>query len=268
MLFNEKLFREILTSEPEDFLLKVCKNYKRIGTNFQVVSFEDKLKQYHSTSMGILLGNALEVIIREYLVDKGAILLPEDYVRGMKCDQIFSFCGKIVLIEQKIRDDHDSTKKRGQVLNYVSKKDQINEINEEVKSTMWFIDPFFQKNQKFYREEIGDELLYGEEIELFFKEVFQDDRCKGFFKELENFVAKQRETLVSLNLVDATVDYKELTPRELLDILSDEYNKEGIAKHLFGGAIPYEGILVEALLRRKTPINQELISLLKEKIDE
>lgn len=40
-------------------------------------------------------------------------------------DQCFKFNNKVYFIEQKIRDDHDSTKKRGQIENFEKKLNEM-----------------------------------------------------------------------------------------------------------------------------------------------
>ncbi|MBQ7578191.1 MAG: hypothetical protein IJT21_08005 [Synergistaceae bacterium] len=92
-------------------------------------------------------------------------------------DKLFRRENIIYLIEQKIRDDHDSTKKRGQYNNFREKFLSLAEIYPdcEIKAVMWFIDDSLKKNQKFYNEQAASEkfyrvnvyILYG--IELFTK---------------------------------------------------------------------------------------------------
>ena len=58
------------------------------------------------------------------------------------------------MIEQKMRDDHDSTKKRGQFENFLKKVSYLKEKfpNKEIEAGMWFVDNSLVKNKKYYLE--------------------------------------------------------------------------------------------------------------------
>lgn len=90
-------------------------------------------------------------------------------------DQFFKIGEKIYFIEHKIRDDHDSTKKRGQIENFEKKLTAVREIykNKEVSGIMYFIDPSLRKNKKYYKEKlislsenykVDTQLFYGGDI--------------------------------------------------------------------------------------------------------
>ena len=71
-------------------------------------------------------------------------------------DQIFLIDNELHFVEQKIRDDHDSTKKRGQIDNFEKKLEVINDTysNRTIFGYFYFIDDSFNKNKKFYDAEI------------------------------------------------------------------------------------------------------------------
>jgi hypothetical protein len=60
--------------------------------------------------------------------------------------------GIIYLIEQKVRDDHDSTKKRGQFNNFEVKYYEVSRqySSNKIIPIMWFIDPSLVKNRRYY----------------------------------------------------------------------------------------------------------------------
>jgi hypothetical protein len=62
----------------------------------------------------------------------------------------------IFFVEQKVRDDHDSSKKRGQIDNFEKKISAIlqNYKEKEVVGFFYFIDDSFTKNKNFYTTEI------------------------------------------------------------------------------------------------------------------
>ena len=99
-------------------LVKDNTSFKRLTTPFNIKPFIDRLQSHYLISINIKFGDALEAIVKQYLIEKGVSFLDRNFVPQHDCDQIFQFNNKIFLIEQKIRDDHDSSKKRGQVNNY------------------------------------------------------------------------------------------------------------------------------------------------------
>ncbi|MGL4347763.1 MAG: hypothetical protein ACRCR9_06765 [Chitinophagaceae bacterium] len=70
----------------------------------------------------IRFGDAFEHIIEAYLKLKGGEILPKQLIvdkkKVLSIDQLFNLKNTIYFIEQKVRDDHDSTKKRGQIDNF------------------------------------------------------------------------------------------------------------------------------------------------------
>ncbi|WP_424947044.1 hypothetical protein [Candidatus Spongiihabitans sp.] len=62
----------------------------------------------------------------------------------------------IFFVEQKVRDDHDSSKKRGQIDNFERKIAAILEKykDKKVEGFFYFIDDGFTKNKNFYTEQI------------------------------------------------------------------------------------------------------------------
>lgn len=118
----------------------------RLISPFQLFDFRTKLFQFYTTSIGVKLGNVLEKIVKLYLEKHGAIFFDrKEAVEGHDCDQIFSYKDKIVLIEQKIRDDHDSSKKQGQVENYEYKRTVLKTKYSNVFCVFWFVDNSFAK---------------------------------------------------------------------------------------------------------------------------
>ena len=101
--------------------------------------------------------------------------LDEDGNR-LNADQIFTKNNTLYLIEQKIRDDHDSTKKRGQYANLIKKIRVVKRKypNKRIKVCMWFSDNSLRKNKKYYLEQIANNTDNEVEISLFYgKELFE-----------------------------------------------------------------------------------------------
>jgi hypothetical protein len=75
----------------------------------------------------------------------------------LACDQYF--CARdhqlYYLMEQKVRDDHDSTKKRRQIVNFRAKLVHLKVIHgKSLTGIMYFIDPALHKNTGYYQQEV------------------------------------------------------------------------------------------------------------------
>lgn len=116
---------------------------------------KQKLIQFLTQSLEIKTGDMLEEFFTS-LFGFHYTNLPK-VVNGFKCDQLFTNIENdittIYLIEQKIRDDHDSSKKNGQVLNFENKIIALKSIypDAQIRGYEWFIDDSFKKYPDFYR---------------------------------------------------------------------------------------------------------------------
>lgn len=121
---------------------------------------KQKLVQFLTQSFEIKTGDMLEEFFTSLFGFYYTNLAKN--VNGLKCDQLFqkneNEITTIYLIEQKIRDDHDSTKKNGQVKNFENKITALRAIypNALIRGYEWFIDDSFQKYPDFYRSQFND----------------------------------------------------------------------------------------------------------------
>ena len=78
------------------------------------------------------------------------------------------------MIEQKMRDDHDSSKKRGQFENFLKKVEYLKETypNKHIEAGMWFIDQSLVKNKRYYQERINENQNKGANLHLFYGDEF------------------------------------------------------------------------------------------------
>lgn len=240
-------------------------DYNRFASPFQIYSYKEKLKQYYFTSLNVRLGSALEEIVKTFLIFNGAIYLPrrqEQY----DFDQLFTYNNKIVLIEQKLKDDHDSSKEKGQVDNYLLKKLYLQTKYSPIISCSWFIDSNFHKNYKYYCEHLPkEELFYGDEIESFLRLVFGDNRCNGF---VNNLIKCFIDYSISLKMENIIINYKELSPKAIYNLLADRFHQKDIGECFFGGIIPYKNIYEDLKRRRKSIYVERSLELIKEYINE
>lgn len=244
----------------------------RFTTSFQFYSFEDKLRQYYFTHNNVCFGNALEEIMHLFLEKNGVEFLDRrQTVVDHDCDQIFKYLDKVVLIEQKIRDDHDSSKKVGQLENFQYKKESLRKDYEEVYCAFWFIDNNFTKNSSYYAKYLTDsfELCYGSEIEEFLELVFDDDRAKGFINALSLYLEEYRLSISNVNIFDnVSIDWSKLKPAKLFALLNETKYKNEIAHYFFQDNIPYKEILQLYKTKRNTGYTPKIINLLKEIVNE
>lgn len=167
--FNYELLRSVIT------------NPKRYTGIFRLSNAKTKLIQNVTQSREIKFGDFMEDIVTDYIATMGYTNLNKNIGNDedgnpLSADQVFKkeTENTVYLIEQKIRDDHDSTKKRGQFQNFKKKYMLLKRQfpNCEINATMWFIDDGLVKNKKYYISEtvencvdrITQNILYGEEL--------------------------------------------------------------------------------------------------------
>ncbi|OCR92515.1 HpyAIV family type II restriction enzyme [Campylobacter fetus] len=236
---NSRIFGDDLNYE---ILLTVLNNPKRYIGLFRITNAKTKLIQNLTQSCEIKFGDFLEEILTEYINEMGyenlnkQIGLDEEN-NPLNADQIFQKENIIYLIEQKVRDDHDSTKKRGQYANLVKKIRCLkhNFPNSIICANMWFSDDSLKKNKKYYTEMINSNtdsmitisLHYGKEI---FENLF--DRI-DIWDELishlqQNKIERSKEILSvpdfdsSSEILEALLKIKRNEPKLIKKLLSNK----------------------------------------------
>ncbi len=154
-IFNETIFEK---SKP-DLIRKIAKYPERYAGLFRPTKPKAKIIQNLLQSHEIRFGDAFEILIEQYLQENGFNILDKRFVDNgdtLELDQIFEDKSTIFFVEQKVRDDHDSSKKRGQIDNFEKKISAILEKHKgkEVVGFFYFIDDSFTKNKNFYTTEI------------------------------------------------------------------------------------------------------------------
>lgn len=179
--FKRKLDEKIKTDNDfyYELLVTVIKNPQRYTGFFRLSNAKTKLLQNVTQSREIKFGDFMEEIITDYLALLGynnheKSIGVDENGDPLSADQVFDDGHVFFLIEQKIRDDHDSTKKRGQYQNFEKKISLLKRVSSysHICATMWFIDDSLLKNRKFYEEEafstglkdVEINILYGREL--------------------------------------------------------------------------------------------------------
>jgi hypothetical protein len=212
-IFNDTIFDK----SKIDLMEKISKNPNRYLGLFRPTKPKAKILQNLLQSNEIRFGDAFEVIIENYLIELEYKNLNKKLITKEKeelnVDQYFKKDNEVYFIEQKIRDDHDSTKKRGQISNFEKKLNVLLEKHNEktLKGIFYFIDPDLSKNKKYYQSELGRMskdygvslyLLYGEEL----FSLLNDDKI---WEEILKYLRKWKKQIPDLPETNFDLDYKD-----------------------------------------------------------
>ncbi|MDR1544009.1 MAG: hypothetical protein LBS50_06305 [Prevotellaceae bacterium] len=193
----------------------------------EFVGFKPKAKilQNLLQSHEIRFGDAFEHAIEEYLKLKGCDILQKRYTLEngdvLDIDQCFKKGKKVYFIEQKVRDDHDSTKKRGQIENFEKKLNlMLSKYPEkQLVGIFYFIDPDLVKNKNYYTDELAKMMLdYGVETQIFYgKPLFNYLGFDKIWDEILKYLAKWRKEIPDLPEINFDLEAKQ-TFEEIKDL--------------------------------------------------
>jgi len=235
-VFNETIFEK----SKSDLLEKISKSPNRYIGLFRPTKPKAKILQNLLQSHEIRFGDAFEKIIEEYLRIKGCTNLCKSFTLNnetLKIDQCFSKREngeeRVFFIEQKVRDDHDSTKKRGQIENFEKKLNvMIGKYEEEkIVGIFYFIDPDLTKNKNFYQDELERMSQdYNVKTYIFYgKELFDFLGFSDVWKEILKYLAEWKKDIPDLPEVNFDLDaqhtfdeIKDLPPSVFRKLLENE----------------------------------------------
>lgn len=173
--FAAILNRHVFGGTLEELLKRLVEHPERFVGLFRPSTVSEKILQNLIQAREIKFGDAIEEIVRQILLDAGyqEMESPQlDLAYDHLCRTPDGQC--VVLIEQKVRDDHDSSKRVGQFQNFERKIEAIINAYPEapVHAIMYFVDPEFRKNRNFYLQQMqrisysqaSVQLLYGSEL--------------------------------------------------------------------------------------------------------
>jgi len=216
---------------------KIAKYPNRYIGLFRPTKPKAKILQNLLQSHEIRFGDAFEEAIEEYFKEFGYQILEKKFVNGdndeLNLDQCFKFKDKVYFIEQKIRDDHDSTKKRGQIENFEKKlNEMIGKYGEKnLVGIFYFIDPDLQKNKNYYKTELEKMSRdYGVEIYLFYGvELFDFLKQKSIWDEILKYLEQWKkaipdfpETNFDIDAENSFEEIKDLSPSLYRKIFQDD----------------------------------------------
>lgn len=232
--FKNIFNKEIFENSKVNLIENIAKYPNRYLGFFRPTKPKAKILQNLLQSHEICFGNAFEVVIEEYLKKLNYEILNKNLINSknekLDIDQFFKK-EKIYFVEQKIRDDHDSSKKRGQIQNFEKKLAEINKIyNEnEIVGIFYFIDPGLLKNKKYYSEELkkmSEE--YGIELYLLYGSgLFEFINNKDIWNEIIDYLSRWKKDIpdfpeinFDLNALKTFEEIKDIHPmyyRRILD---------------------------------------------------
>ena len=152
-ILNETIFGR--GRSKADLIEKIAREpYRYVGL-FRPTRPKAKLLQNLLQSREIRFGEALEQILDAYLIEGGYERLPKSLGDGRKrkkLDLHFWRENTVFFLEVKVRDDHDSSKKTGQMDNFEKKLKFCAEMRGEkhLQGGVYFIDPELEKNRTYY----------------------------------------------------------------------------------------------------------------------
>ncbi|MFH0965219.1 MAG: hypothetical protein V2A58_14560 [Planctomycetota bacterium] len=178
--FAQIMHRHLYAGERNKLLQKLASSPERFTGLFRSTTPPMKLLQHMTQSREIRFGDAMEEVIDQLIAAAGYDCLDKSIQdpggERLSVDQYFTDGSTFFFVEQKVRDDHDSTKKRGQTENFRRKLDCLAKRHApNLKGAMYFIDPHARKNQRYYSDFLASasqdtgvqlSLYYGEELFL------------------------------------------------------------------------------------------------------
>lgn len=230
--FKNILNKEIFDNSKTDLIDKIATNPDRYIGIFRPTKPKAKILQNLLQSNEIRFGDALETLFETYFIEFGYKILDKKISKNnneyLDIDQLFTDGKYVYFVEQKVRDDHDSTKKRGQIQNFEDKIDSLINIygEKKIKAYTYFIDPGLIKNKNFYLDEINkissnyniySKLVYGVEF-------WQDIKHEEVWGELLNFLTRWKKEIPdmpSINFDESAED----SFNEIKDLKTSIYRK-------------------------------------------
>ncbi len=157
-----------------------------------------------------------EKVMEEYFKLKGCEILPKrlylDNGEMLNLDQCFRYKNKTYFIEQKVRDDHNSTKKTWTNPKLLKKKKLNvmlkNYAENELIGIFYFIDPDLVKNKNYYVAELTKMTTdYGVETHIFYgKPLFDFLYMTDVWEEVLKYLSEWKKEIPDLPEINFDLD--------------------------------------------------------------
>lgn len=222
---------QIFEGDKRNIIEKLASSPERYIGDFRPTKPRAKLIQNLLQSHEIRFGDAIEFLLRQILVDQGFTNLDRKLTvnsdKVLSVDQYFKKKNAYFFIEQKIRDDHDSSKKKGQISNFAEKSDFLfKRHSTKITGIMYFVDPSFSKNRNYYLKELSIlgkaypielRLLYGQDLFSFL-------HCPQIWLDLSSWVKNWKSSLDDFPSIDLDIS-PEASLEELKLISPNDWRK-------------------------------------------
>ena len=253
--FVEVFERRIFANSYSKLLTSLATSPDRFVGIFRSSKPLHKLSQNLSQSREIRFGDAFEEVIELYLSNNGFSIKNKNLTSRitLKVDQYFERNDHVYFAEQKIRDDHDSTKKRGQMDNFLEKEYVIDYKNpgKTCKGYFYFIDSSLKKNKNYYRDRLREESMMNSEL-CYGSEFFDSIGMSNEWNEIVTHLTVWRKNLpdtLNLNFDSVEEAFGEasgLPP----SIWKKLFSREEIIQEIFPIIFP-DGTLLNHIYREK-----------------
>ncbi|MEO0254325.1 MAG: HpyAIV family type II restriction enzyme [candidate division WOR-3 bacterium] len=279
--FCKILNKHIFEGEKKELLRRIAEHPERFIGLFRPTKPGAKVLQHLLQSHEIRMGDALEEIIEEILGSFGFKILSKSIVNEsgeiLSLDQYFTDGKVYYFIEQKVRDDHDSTKKRGQMSNFKTKLEILyKKHGADLVGIMYFIDPDLSKNKSYYLQELESlEKSYRIKLHLFYgEELFKYLGYPEIWGSILLWLKQWKDSLPELPEIDFDVkpeesfeEIKDLGIKTWRKILENERLWEGgIINAIFREGTTLR-ILLEYFKKQNTEPYNQLASLLIKRLE-
>ena len=246
--FCSILNKHIFEGEKRELLKNIAERPERFIGLFRPTKPGAKILQHILQSHEIRFGDAFEKLIEEILRELNFSILNKSIVGesgdSLSLDQYYENRGVHYFIEQKVRDDHDSTKKRGQISNFETKLETLyKKHKDKLVGIMYFIDPDLSKNKNYYLPELKRlSEFYGIKIHLLYgKELFDYLGKSDLWEQILSWLKQWKDSLPEIPEIDfdktpkeSFEEIKELPIRHWRKLLENEKLwTEGIIKVVF-----------------------------------
>lgn len=279
--FCSILNKHIFEGEKREILKNIAERPERFIGLFRPTKPGAKILQHILSSHEIRFGDAFEELIGEILRELNFSILDKAIVgengESLSLDQYYECKGIYYFIEQKVRDDHDSTKKRGQISNFETKLETLYKKHQDkLVGIMYFIDPDLSKNKNYYLPELKRlSEFYGVKTHLLYgKELFDYLGKPNLWGQTLSWLKQWKDNLPEIPEIDfdktpkeSFEEIKDLPIRHWRRLLENEKLwAEGIIKAIFRDGKTLKLVLDYFESRNEQPY-KELAELLKNSIE-
>lgn len=246
--FCSILNTHIFEGEKRELLKNIAERPERFIGLFRPTKPGAKILQHILQSHEIRFGDAFEELIGEILRELDFSIF-DKLITGengeiLSLDQYFEGNGIYYFIEQKVRDDHDSTKKRGQISNFETKLETLYKRHKDkLVGIMYFIDSDLSKNKNYYLPElkrlskfygVKTHLFYGQELFDYLGKPYLWDQILSWLKQWKDSLPEIPEIDFDKTPEESFEEIKELPIRYWRKLIENKKLwTEGIIKTIF-----------------------------------